>query len=143
MEIIERCSIVILSVKPHILESVLNEIKDHVKEHHFIVSIVTGKSLSLIENEIPNIRVARLVVNTPALVGEMAGAFAMGSATTKDDCETVNTLMKAWGVGFQVKEELLDSVTGLAGSGPAYVFMFIESLADGGVKQGLPRNIAL
>ena len=83
------------------------------------------------------------MVNTPALVGAMAGGYTMGNAATKQDKQTVEALMKAWGIAFEVKESLLDAVTGLAGSGPAYVFMFIESLADGGVKQGLPRDIAI
>lgn len=99
------------------------------------MSIAAAKTLNFIETIVgPKIRVARLVVNTPALVGEMAGAYSMGSAVLQEDSTIVDTLMKAWGVAFAVKEELLDAVTGLAGSGPAYVFMFIESLADGGVK---------
>ena len=122
-------------MKPHLLEGVLNQIKDHLTEDHLLVSIAAAKTLNFIETIVgPKIRVARLVVNTPALVGEMAGAYSMGSAVLQEDSTIVDTLMKAWGVAFAVKEELLDAVTGLAGSGPAYVFMFIESLADGGVK---------
>ena len=82
-------------------------------------------------------------MNTPALVGEMAGAYSMGRCSEDKDAEVVQIIMDACGVGFLVKEDLLDAVTGLAGSGPAYVYMFIEALADGGVKQGIPRAMAL
>jgi len=73
----------------------------------------------------------------------MAGAYSMGQHAREDDAAIVQTFIDAIGIGHQMKEELLDAVTGLSGSGPAYVFLFIEALADGGVKQGIPRHIAL
>ena len=83
------------------------------------------------------------MVNTPALVGIMAGAYSMGGASTKIDSKNVQKIMDAIGMGFELSEDLLDAVTGLSGSGPAYVYMFIEALADGGVKEGIPRDIAI
>jgi len=81
--------------------------------------------------------------NTPCLVGETASAYALGANATKDDGKTVEQILQACGQTYQVKEKLLDAVTGLSGSGPAYVYIMIEALADGGVRMGLPRPVAL
>ena len=83
------------------------------------------------------------MVNTPAQLGTGAGAYTMGEGALKTDGLIVKKFMEAGGIAFELAERLMDSVTGLAGSGPAFVFMFIEGLADGGVKQGIPRPIAL
>jgi pyrroline-5-carboxylate reductase len=80
--------------------------------------------------------------NTPALVGASASAFAAGKSATKDDAQLTQKLFSSVGVAYQVKESLLDAVTGLSGSGPAYAFLVIEGLSDGGVAAGLPRDIA-
>jgi pyrroline-5-carboxylate reductase len=87
-------------------------------------------------------RVIRVMPNTPALVGSSATGFALGKSATTEDAELAKKLFSSVGVAFQVKESLLDAVTGLSGSGPAYVYLFIESLSDGGVAAGLPRDIA-
>ena len=82
------------------------------------------------------------VPNTPALVGSSATGFALGKSAGVADADTATKLFSSVGVAFQVKEALLDAVTGLSGSGPAYVYLFIEALSDGGVAAGLPRDIA-
>ena len=81
--------------------------------------------------------------NTPSLLGVGAGAFSMSDGARKEDSKTVELVMNSVGISYEVPERLMDAVTGLSGSGPAYVYMFIEALADGGCKQGLPRDIAL
>src|SRR5207237_5338008 len=87
-------------------------------------------------------RVIRVMPNTPALVGAGASAYALGKNATPADGELAKKLLSAVGTAFQVKENLLDAVTGLSGSGPAYVYQFVEALSDGGVASGLPRDIA-
>src|SRR5205085_9523883 len=86
--------------------------------------------------------VMRVMPNTPALVGASATGFALGKSATAADADRAKKLFSAVGVAFQVKESLLDAVTGLSGSGPAYVYLFIEALSDGGVAAGLPREVA-
>jgi pyrroline-5-carboxylate reductase len=87
-------------------------------------------------------RIIRVMPNTPALVGASASAYALGNAATEADAALAQKIFSAVGVAFQLKESLLDAVTGLSGSGPAYVYLMIEALSDGGVAAGLPREVA-
>jgi len=109
-----------------------------------VISIVAGLSLSRLEEAAgPSARVVRVMPNTPALIHQGAAAFAPGRQATADDAALVSKIFSAVGRAVQVKESLLDAVTGLSGSGPAYVYLVIEALADGGVLMGLPRELAL
>ncbi|KAF6257911.1 pyrroline-5-carboxylate reductase [Scenedesmus sp. NREL 46B-D3] len=90
----------------------------------------------------PNARVCRVMPNTPCLVGETAAAMCLGGKATSEDAEIVVALFSAVGKIYQLDEKLLSAVTGLSGSGPAYIYMLIEALADGGVRAGLPRDVA-
>lgn len=111
---------------------------------HLLISVAAGVTLAQIESKVPaNVRVVRVMPNTPALVGQGATAIALGKSATKADEQIVLGIFGAVGTAYSVEEKMLDAVTGLSGSGPAYVFMFIEALADGGVRAGLPRPIAL
>lgn len=102
-----------------------------------------GKPIAKLEGGLAaGARVIRVMPNTPALVGESASAYALGKAATPADAELAQKLFSAVGAAFQLKEHLLDAVTGLSGSGPAYVFQFIEALSDGGVAAGLSREVA-
>jgi len=108
-----------------------------------IVSIAAGGTIAKLETVAAGKAVIRVMPNTPALVGQAASAFARGSHATDEHAAVVQSLLDAVGLAFEVKESLLNAVTGLSGSGPAYVYIMIEALADGGVRAGLPRDIAL
>ena len=109
-----------------------------------VISIVAGLSIARLEDAAgSSTRVVRVMPNTPALIGQGAAAFAIGSAASEEDAELVSKILSAVGCAVKVKESLLDAVTGLSGSGPAYVYLVIEALADGGVLMGLPRDLSL
>ena len=142
-DVLKFASVIILGVKPIQVAEVLAEQSGNFTEKSFVNfnrrwrdDFKTGKSLPA------GARVIRVMPNTPALVGEGASAFALGKSATVADGEIAKKLLSSVGVALQVKEHLLDAVTGLSGSGPAYVYQFIEALSDGGVAAGLPRDIA-
>ncbi|KPJ58252.1 MAG: hypothetical protein AMJ42_03610 [Deltaproteobacteria bacterium DG_8] len=143
-EIALKTRIIVLAVKPQNMEEVLKEIAPVVNKKHLIISIAAGISTSYISrhfnNEIPIIRV---MPNTPALIQEGASALAKGKDVTENDLENAQKLFVSVGKTVVVDESLMDAVTGLSGSGPAYFFLFIEALTDAGVKVGLPRSVAL
>src|SRR5262249_52371656 len=125
------------------VSGVLAEIRDKFTENHLLISIAAGVTLAKIEDALgPGARVVRVMPNTPALIGFSATAFALNKAALPEDAELAQKLFSSVGLAFQVKESLLDAVTGLSGSGPAYVYCFIEALSDGGVAAGLPRDVA-
>ncbi|MDB6123201.1 MAG: Pyrroline-5-carboxylate reductase [Pedosphaera sp.] len=143
VEVAKFAQILLLAVKPDQVNGVLAEIKDQFTDKHLLISIAAGVPLAKIEAGLPtNARAIRVMPNTPALVGASATAYALGKSTLPEDGQLAQKLFAAVGIAFQVKESLLDAVTGLSGSGPAYVYMMIEGLSDGGVAAGLPRDIA-
>jgi pyrroline-5-carboxylate reductase len=143
LEVILATKVLVLAVKPDQVNSVLWEIRESFTPAHLLISIAAGVPLVRIENALPaNSRVIRVMPNTPALVGASASAFATGKTTTPEDEQLALRLFSSVGLAFQVKETLLDAVTGLSGSGPAYAFLIIEALSDGGVAAGLPRDVA-
>ncbi len=142
-DVVKFARVLVLAVKPDQVGPVLAEIRDRFTPEHLLVSIAAGMPLARLEADLgPGARVIRVMPNTPALVGASASAFAAGKSATAADAQLVQTLLSAVGVASQVKESLLDAVTGLSGSGPAYVCLIIEALSDGGVAAGLPREIA-
>ena len=138
------CSdIVLLAVKPQVMGPVLDDIRDHLKDIHLIVSIAAGISTAFIEGRLKEgARVVRVMPNTPALIHEGAAAISKGRYATEEDLDLCVTLFEAVGIAVKVPEALMDAVTGLSGSGPAYCFRFIEALIEGGVLEGLPRDVA-
>jgi len=139
-----RADTVIVAVKPDVVPSVLREIGNVLRPGACVVSIAAGVPLSTIETHLPEGTPAvRAMPNTPCLVGEGAVALAAGAFATDAHLARAQALFEAVGAVVTVGEELMDAVTGLSGSGPAYVYMFIEALADGGVFAGLPRDVAL
>jgi pyrroline-5-carboxylate reductase len=142
-EVLQAARVIFLAVKPDQVASVLSEVRAHFTSDHLLISIAAGLPIVKLEGGLPaGARVIRVMPNTPALVGESASAYALGRSATPADGELVLKLFSAVGSAFQVKESLLDAVTGLSGSGPAYVYQFIEALSDGGVAAGLPRDVA-
>jgi len=142
-EVLRAATVLILATKPDQVADVLAEIAGAFTKRHLLISIAAGVTLAKLEAGLPpGARVIRVMPNTPALVGAGASAFALGKSATADDGELAKKLLSAVGLAFQVKETLLDAVTGLSGSGPAYVYQFIEALSDGGVASGLPRELA-
>jgi pyrroline-5-carboxylate reductase len=142
-EVAKAAEVLILAVKPDQVAGALADIHDHITDKHLLISIAAGITLARLEAALGKAaRVIRVMPNTPALVGASATGFALGKSATGADGELAKKLFGAVGVAFQVKEALLDAVTGLSGSGPAYVYLFIESLSDGGVASGLPRDVA-
>lgn len=142
-DVAKFANVLILAVKPDQVSGALAEIRDVTTEKHLLISIAAGITLAKLEAGLgDDARAIRVMPNTPALVGSSATGFALGKSATSADAEIATKLFSAVGVAFQVKESLLDAVTGLSGSGPAYVYLFIEALSDGGVAAGLPRDIA-
>ena len=139
-DVVRHCEIVVLSVKPQILPQVLDEIAPHLKPSALVISIAAGTPVAAIERRLPpGTRVVRTMPNTPALVGAGATAIAAGSHAKEADVEATQRIFDAVGMTVVIDESQLDAVTGLSGSGPAYVFLIIEALSDAGVKMGLSR----
>lgn len=140
VEVAERADVLILSVKPQILQKVLDEVRSAIRPGTLVISIAAGIPLPVLEGWLPtDVRVIRTMPNTPALCGAGATAIAAGSRATDEDLALAKQIFDAIGMSIVLDEEQLDAVTGLSGSGPAYVFLIIEALADAGVKMGLSR----
>jgi len=136
--------IVILAVKPQILDGVVKEMARKLGKTKLVVSVAAGVPLSRIESNLAQgARVVRVMPNIPCVVGAGASCYAGGAHATAKDLENVALVLNSFGIALPVEEKYLDAVTGLSGSGPAYVFLFTEAMADGGVQVGLSRDVAL
>jgi pyrroline-5-carboxylate reductase len=141
-EVAANAGALILCVKPGDVPDALREAGDLTGK--LLVSIAAGVRLERLKESAQGApRLIRVMPNTPALIGQGAAAYAAGEGATKEDLAVVERVFGAIGIAVRVTEELLDAVTGLSGSGPAFVYTVIEALADGGVLMGLPRDIAL
>lgn len=144
-EVVQRSDLVVLSVKPGAFDSVLNDIRNLALSKKIFISIAAGLKTSSIKRKIgKNIKLVRVMPNTPSLVQEGASTLYFSEGFSDDEKENVITILGSIGKTYQVEtEDLMDAVTGLSGSGPAFVFIFIEALSDAGVKMGLSRKLAL
>ncbi len=143
LDVVKQSDILVLSVKPQILAEVCREIAPHVKPSALVISIAAGISTATLAAQLPSMtRIVRTMPNMPALVGAGATAISAGSHATLADLEIARQIFAAIGMAVVVDEIDLDAVTGLSGSGPAYVFLIIEALSDAGVKVGLSREVA-
>jgi len=158
VEVVAASDVIVIAVKPGdaiaaIQSLVMQQVESTMswawkgggdKSGKLLISIVAGLSIASIEQVAgEKFRIIRVMPNTPALVLEGASAFALGAGATDSDSEIAQRLFGSVGIAVRVKEELIDAVTGLSGSGPAYIYTVIEALADGGVLMGLPRDLAL
>ncbi|HUI26006.1 MAG TPA: pyrroline-5-carboxylate reductase [Candidatus Kryptonia bacterium] len=143
-EVVRRAQVIVLAVKPQIVDAVLAEIRELVTPRHVVVSIAAGVPTARIERGLDGrARVVRVMPNTPALLGKGMSVIVRGSGATAADERLAVKLFKAVGRAVAVKDEAwLDAVTGLSGSGPAYVYLFAEGLIAGGVAAGLPADLA-
>lgn len=143
-EAVRQAETVLLAVKPQVMAPVLEGLTGAIGEKQLVVSIAAGISTAAIAEVFPKpVRVVRVMPNTPALVLEGMSVLTRGRHATPQDLETARRLFEAVGKVAIVDESLMDAVTGLSGSGPAYVFLIIEALSDAGVKVGLPRDVSL
>ncbi len=142
--VVANADVVVLAVKPGMVDSVLRELDPKLSAQPLWISIAAGVPLAKLREPLPaQARVVRTMPNTPALVGAGATAYYPGPGVEAADLEIVEAILQAAGWCWRApNEDLLDAVTGLSGSGPAYVFLILEALADAGVRQGLPRDVA-
>ncbi len=140
----QKSKYIILAVLPQVIDDVLDEISPIISEDHVIISIAAGISIDHINKHFDRkVSIIRIMTNTPALVRAAASAMSTNEFIKQPELEYVKNLFSALGLVVELEEKHLDAVTGLSGSGPAYLFIIIESLADGGVKMGLPRDTAV
>jgi pyrroline-5-carboxylate reductase len=142
-EVVKCSDVVLLAIYPQVVLKVLPEIASLVTDDHLIVSIAAGiTTRQILEGLGAPRRVVRVMPNTPALVGAGAAGYCLAGRATEADAQFMSEFLGVVGRAWQVEERHLDAVTGLSGSGPAYVFTMIEALSDGGVRMGLPRPVA-
>lgn len=142
-EVATKAEIVVLSVKPQFYADVINEIKDCITESQIIVTIAPGKTLEYLEGAFGHpVKIVRTMPNTPALVGEGITGVCHNELVTKEELDTVCNILSGFGKAEVLSEKLMDVVVSLSGSSPAYVFMFIEAMADAAVADGMPRQQA-
>ncbi len=142
-EAVRGADVVMVSVKPHIVAQSLSVIKDALEPDTLLVSVAAGVTLETLENGLlPGTPVIRVMPNTPALIRAGASAFCCGSHATDAHAHTVSELFGAVGRCVEVTEAQINAVIGVSGSAPAYFYLIIEALTDGGVRAGLPRDVA-
>jgi pyrroline-5-carboxylate reductase len=141
--VVAQSNVVVLAVKPQNIAELLGEIRPSLQVTHLLISIAAGITIKQIAEALgDDKRIIRVMPNTPCLVAASASAFAASCTATAADIQLTERLLNSVGRAVQVPEKLLDAVTGLSGSGPAFVFVMIEALSDGGVRMGLPRDLA-
>lgn len=143
LKVVAASDVIILAVKPQQIGAVAEQLRGGITPGQLVVSVAAGIRIQVLAKALgSDVRVVRVMPNTPCLVGHGACGFCLGAAATQDDAQLVARLLGAVGKCYQVEEDLLDAVTGLSGSGPAFVYVMIEALSDGGVRVGLPRAVA-
>ena len=143
LKVIEEAEVVVLAVKPQYYATLINEIKDHLRENQIIVTIAPGQTLERLNSLFgKDVKIVRTMPNTPALVCEGITGVCHNDLVTKEELDYVCNILSGFGKVEVVGENLMDVVVSVSGSSPAYVYMFIEALADGAVLDGMPRDKA-
>jgi pyrroline-5-carboxylate reductase len=143
-EVLAGADVIVLAVKPQVMAQALADIRRSVEPRHLLASIAAGVTLARLAEGLPaGTRLVRVMPNTPCLIGQGVSCFSRGAKATDSDAATVRQLLTSVGQAFEVEESQLDAVTGLSGSGPAFVYTVIEAMAEGGAAMGLPPNLAL
>jgi pyrroline-5-carboxylate reductase len=140
--VVAGSDVVFLAVKPQHFAAAAEAAKGALTAEHLAVSIMAGVSTATLAQKLGPARIVRVMPNTPCLIGQGASGYCLGPRATAADGQLVGRLLSAVGIAFPLDEKLLDVVTGLSGSGPAFVYVMIEALSDGGVRMGLPRDVA-
>ena len=138
-----QLDVLFLAIKPQAAQKAMDEVCEKLPARTLVISIVAGLRLESIEARFLQQPVVRVMPNTPMAVGEGMSAFALGSRAGENQLQMTENILAAAGRAVCVKESMMDAVTGLSGSGPAYAFLMIDALADGGVAAGLPRKDAI
>lgn len=142
-ELAEKAQAVIMAVKPNIMPTSLDEIRNHITAKTVVISIAAGLTIARLAEHLPkDTKIVRIMPNTPSMVGEGMASVTPNEQVTEEEKVDVVTIFNSFGKAVVVEERLIDAVCGLSGSGPAYVYMFIEALADGAVQEGMPRTMA-
>lgn len=142
-EVIEQAEIVVFSIKPQYYQEVIEEVRDLVKPEQIMITIAPGKSLSWLGKEFgEDVKIVRTMPNTPAMAGEGMTAVCPNGKVTDEELKYICRILESFGKAEIINEKLMDVAVGVSGSSPAYVFMFIESMADAAVAGGMPRNQA-
>jgi len=144
LEVAAAADVIFLAVKPQQMGNVLNELRGTIGPEKLVVSVAAGIRLPVLAEGLgQEARLVRVMPNTPCLVGMGACGYCLGDRATARDGDLVRQMLGAVGIAYRVEEKLMDAVTGLSGSGPAFAYVMIEALGDGGVRMGLPRQVAL
>lgn len=142
--VVQEAKFILIAVLPQVIDKVLEEIRSVITDKHVIITIAAGISISHVSKYFDKkIGIVRIMTNTPAMVRAAASAISSNEYIKQPELDFVKNIFNELGLVVELEEKHLDAVTGLSGSGPAYLFIIIEALADGGVKMGLPREVAL
>ena len=147
LDLVKKTDVLIVAVKPQIIRQVLKDVAEHITAQKLVISVAAGVPISQIEKALSNgkkkkLSIVRTMPNTPSVVQEGVTAITVGEGVGKSDLKISHEIFQSVGRTVEVPEDQIDAVTGLSGSGPAFIFMIIEALSDAGVKMGLSRNVS-
>lgn len=142
-DVVKEAKFIILAVKPQQIGDALISMNKLFTKEHVVMSIAAGVTIDTLRTYVPDVKIVRVMPNQPCMVLASASAFSCDSGVSEKEKAMVKDVLDAVGLAIEVREDLLDAVTGLSGSGPAYAYMVIDALADGGVMMGLSRDVSI